>query len=445
MKYMLVVLFFLQALSVLSSANEVCEKEKKYSQVWYYNNCDKSITKNGNKNKETNKVKIYKSWSIPQYVKPDPNLATIKHHFKKEIQLIKDPQMGWNKIKPSGNHKEFKKQLETNQFLKDQMNSSSILSYLYYEKGSLIYDEITPKNRLGKLYKNNTPWISNSVGKSIVSYLVGNAICEGKIEGINTKLNDWPLIKNTLYYDQKLIDILNMNAGDKNYVSDSDGMRSTKRWYNVHTIKALANRELKNSKPIEYSKRKHYYNGLATNIIINYLVHKTDYKFKDFLNKTFKDKVKNQHIVRSKKILFVRNDKNRQTKKRTKIKDGISTYTFYATRYDYLRIAKAMMDDWQKDTCVGKYLKDLAKNKIPKKRYIYEEKGFRFSSKSYAGQFYLDYLDLEERNIFGLDGYGGQNIMIDFDESRIIVINTVHTNYDFKRLVLDVLKYGRIK
>ena len=61
MKYMLVVLFFLQALSVLSSANEVCEKEKKYSQVWYYNNCDKSITKNGNKNKETNKVKIYKS------------------------------------------------------------------------------------------------------------------------------------------------------------------------------------------------------------------------------------------------------------------------------------------------------------------------------------------------------------------------------------------------
>ena len=28
MKYMLVVLFFLQALSVLSSANEVCEKEK---------------------------------------------------------------------------------------------------------------------------------------------------------------------------------------------------------------------------------------------------------------------------------------------------------------------------------------------------------------------------------------------------------------------------------
>ena len=57
----------------------------------------------------------------------------------------------------------------------------------------------------------------------------------------------------------------------------------------------------------------------------------------------------------------------------------------------------------------------------------------------------MDYLDLEGRNIFGLDGYGGQTIMIDFDESRIIVINTVHTDYNFKRLVLNVLQNGRIK
>ena len=35
--------------------------------------------------------------------------------------------------------------------------------------------------------------------------------------------------------------------------------------------------------------------------------------------------------------------------------------------------------------------------------------------------------------------------MIDFDESKIIVINTVHTDYNFKRLVLNVLQNGRIK
>ena len=37
-----------------------------------------------------------------------------------------------------------------------------------------------------------------------------------------------------------------------------------------------------------------------------------------------------------------------------------------ATRFDYLRIAKAIMDDYQNDTCVGKYLKEIYKRRIPK-------------------------------------------------------------------------------
>jgi hypothetical protein len=42
----------------------------------------------------------------------------------------------------------------------------------------------------------------------------------------------------------------------------------------------------------------------------------------------------------------------------------MQTFMFYATRYDYLRIAKAMLDDWQNDTCVGKYLKTIFENRI---------------------------------------------------------------------------------
>ena len=45
---------------------------------------------------------------------------------------------------------------------------------------------------------------------------------------------------------------------------------------------------------------------------------------------------------------------------------GNADSMFYATRYDYLRIAKAMMDDWQNDTCVGKYLKTIFKNRKKK-------------------------------------------------------------------------------
>ena len=35
---------------------------------------------------------------------------------------------------------------------------------------------------------------------------------------------------------------------------------------------------------------------------------------------------------------------------------------------------------------------------------------------------------------------GGQIILIDFDESRIIVINSIHTNYNWKKIAHVVIK-----
>ena len=64
------------------------------------------------------KVTEYKGWSIPQYVKPDPNLATLRHYFSKDFALISDPAMGWYKVKPAGNHQEFDKNLQDSNFIK---------------------------------------------------------------------------------------------------------------------------------------------------------------------------------------------------------------------------------------------------------------------------------------------------------------------------------------
>ena len=47
-------------------------------------------------------------------------------------------------------------------------------------------------------------------------------------------------------------------------------------------------------------------------------------------------------------------------------------------------------------------------------------------SKSYGGQFHLEFPGFRDRNIFGLDGAYGQSILIDMDKSKIIVINAVH-------------------
>ena len=48
------------------------------------------------------------------------------------------------------------------------------------------------------------------------------------------------------------------------------------------------------------------------------------------------------------------------------IKNGNLHPNLSASRYDWLRIAKAIMDDYQNDTCVGKYLKEIHKRRIPK-------------------------------------------------------------------------------
>ena len=70
---------------------------------------------------------------------------------------------------------------------------------------------------------------SHSMGKSLVSYVTGHAICEGYIDNVNVKLNDWPLIKNTLYDGQKLINLLNMAAGDQKFVGGSGNLFKHKK------------------------------------------------------------------------------------------------------------------------------------------------------------------------------------------------------------------------
>ena len=117
--------------------------------------------------------------------------------------------------------------------------------------------------------------------------------------------------------------------------------------------------------------------------------------------------------------------------------DGAIRYSFIASRYDYLRIAKAILDDWHNDTCVGKYLKTIYKKSIPKNDIYFDNRGSFFYAKNYAGQFYTNYPSLKDRAIMGMEGYGGQSIIIDFDKSKIVVINSIHSDYNWKKIAID--------
>ena len=375
-------------------------------------------------------IKIYTERKSEIPYQKNPNRDTLLFYVYYYLEDIKG--FGRYLIEPSKEPLKFNSNLREDKLVKKQLQKKAILSYLYFEDDQIIVDEITPDDRFGLVFKNDTKWNSMSMGKSLVSYVAGHAICEGYIDGVNSRLNDWPLIENTLYHDQKLIDLLNMAAGDQKVIDDNVGLIKTKRWYNSHPISSFVNRELKNTKKIK--SIRYHYNGLVTNIIMNYVIHKSNGNFQNLLNKIFQEKAKIKNSV-----FFLK-------QKGIEDKYGPGRYSFRASRYDYLRIAKAIMDDYQNQTCVGKYLKEIHEKRIKKNIKKGDEPDFNFSY-SYGGQFHMDYPGLKDKVVFGMGGYGGQAILIDMENSRIVVLNSAHYNnsknkYNVKKLLIDPIKKG---
>ena len=369
--------------------------------------------------------------------KYDSNPSLDRLHYQVFHYLWDDK--GWSKQEVSGSENPYKFEfsLREDKEVDKQLERSGLLSYLMFENGKIVVDKKTSKERLGILFNDKTYWTSASVGKSITSYVTGQAICDGYIDNIDVKLSDWPLLKDTLFQDITLIDLLNMAAGDqkfiKNHFRKDIGIKGRERNVNVNTIKYHMEGTFKGSKP---KKNNYNYSNLNPNIILNYVWFKSNGDFQKILDKVFKEKAKVAENV------FFLKQNNRTVMNKYEVADesGPLRYSFRANRYDYLRIAKAMMDDWQNDTCVGKYLKkinDRKISKIKKNPNKYSAYGF---SKSYGGQFHLNFPGFKDRNIFVLDGAYGQSILIDMDRSKIIVINAVHLNYNWHKIGLSALK-----
>jgi len=347
---------------------------------------------------------------------------------------------GWV-IKGSENHYKFQSNLrEDKDVLKEFKNNKNtgIISYLLFENDKIVIDvsDIPKKVSSGDTIVDGL-LPSHSMGKSLVSYVTGHAICEGYIDSVNVKLNDWPLIKNTLYEDSILLDLLNMKGGDQKWVGERRKVGSDNRIkgsknenVNVIGLMKVMNEYLRGT---EKSKLIYNYSALTTNVILNYVKYKTGDDWEKLLNKVYSEHVgvKNSvYLQRSKKYLKT---------------DFISArYSFYANRYDYLRIAKAMMDDWHNDTCAGKYLKTIYKNRIKKKDNTKEPDDVGLYTKTYGGQFHFDIFGLKKtRKIIGMSGFAGQQILIDLDNKRIIVVNSLFKNYNWKKIVHSEIKKGK--
>ena len=377
-----------------------------------------------------------------------PNNATISlFEERKEIFINRRKMQGQlYTIEPKGNAVEFNfdKNLPSST-LEKELSEGFILSYLFYENGVIKYNGKAKNGRFIKDITDDTLFYTHSTGKSIVSYIVGHAICDGYISSID-EIIDWPLMKNTLYQGQPLRNLLNMSAGDSHVMTNNKTSRFKgsdihHRDMGLDTIAYL----LQGTKA---KGNKVFYNNALADILANYIVFKSGDKYDDLMKKVFQEKIKIKNSVSY--------EKHGQTILHNKVEgyngapQTLASYSYFMTRLDFLRVAEAMMKDYQNKTCVGNYLRESQEQ--AKKWYKYRPssswENARFwmhnYAKKYGSQFYFDFYKMENRNIMGTEGYNGQNMLIDLDNSRIVVTNSSATGWDVRKFILNVIRDGEL-
>ena len=313
--------------------------------------------------------------------------------------------------------------------LKDK--KTGLVSYILFENNKILVDQ----NRKSK-YRG--PYPSHSVGKSLVSLVTGYAMCGGYINHTVFDRIDYPTVADTLYENQKLINLLNMQAGDDEIIGDRIGIwdsKITKDKQSVNTIpiKKAMKKYFKGKSGLEPGKYFNY-SAMTTNVIMNYVIYKTGDDWEKLLHKIFIEDAKV-----AKRVYFHKTLRKDKTVNRKSGEYG--RYSFYADRYDYLRIANMIMNHWKNDTCVGKYLKTMYENRVDRQYDEYRDNdGNHKVAQTYGGQFLWDAIGLEDRPILMMDGFAGQQVVIDFDNNKIITIHSTDRHYDYYRLVYSVLQ-----
>ncbi|MDA8846038.1 hypothetical protein N9N60_04865 [Candidatus Pelagibacter bacterium] len=338
------------------------------------------------------------------------------------------------KIDKSENYHKFDFDLQDNDLSKkvaEQLKNkktTNLVSYLLYEDGKIKIDQKT-KSKYGKYYP------SHSIGKSLVSVVTGYALCEGYINHTVFDRIDYPTVVDTLYENQKFINLLNMTAGDQLYLGEmwggiDSGMNSDGKNPNTIPLKKVMKKYFKD-KPGEEPGVNYNYSAVVTNLIMNYVIYKTGDDWEKLLHKIFAEDAKVKNKVYFHKTLRIK-DGNR--------KGEYGRYSFYSQRDDYLRIGLMVMNHWNNDTCVGKYLKTIYENRVDKNKQSTNTESASQYSHSYGGQFHFDIVGLQDKKILAMDGFGGQQLIIDFDKKRIISVASTDRHYDWYEIVYKTLE-----
>ena len=291
--------------------------------------------------------------------------------------------------------------------IQQMIKKSDLLSVMKYQAGQIVVDERSPKlSEDDKMY-------NMSISKSFIGYLVGHALCDGYFSSLDDPMVSYiPELKGTIYSDISVGNMIDMAAGDgpiwggeyniKEYsglvLSASDRDRKTV----LDVITSKPNKSPKNLGDFRYS------NALA-DLVARALETATPDGLASYYDSRLSGPAGNINEM------FYYVDANGWP---------IAHAFLHATRSDYMRMAIKIMSDWSSETCIGNFLRSQYDQRIKTGR-----KHFR----SYGAFFWFDLTSFNGPTI-GMNGHGGQRIVIDLEDQSILTYHAIRSNFDQEKL-----------
>ena len=286
------------------------------------------------------------------------------------------------------------------------IKKKSLLSVLYFDGQNIVVDKKSDK------IQDDTKLYSFSISKSFVSYILGNAICNGDIKSLDDKIFEYvPETKGTIYENSTFRDLINMKAGDTNFASRKAGSPTFIYAGQIVQKKKTVKEYLASSSNLKTTDKVFNYNNFLTDLVARAIDLNSSgglkNAYQDFANKA----------GTSSEMFFLTDDNGWP----------MLHAWFYASREDFLKLGIQISKDWNSNTCIGNYLKN-----IESMRGKSDNK-----NSEYSGYFWYD--KKNKTRHAEMRGHGSQKIYIDLEKNKVLTYHSITGDYDNKS-ILNLLK-----
>ena len=300
-------------------------------------------------------------------------------------------------IKPSSNPNNITKELVDNKNTKEIekiIDKKNLLSVIYYDGQKIVVDKKSLK------IKHDTKLYSFSLANGFTSYILGDAICKGHIKGLDDKISKYvPETKGTLYENTSIKDLIKIAACESEVIGKK-GVSSMKWAFEVVQNKTTSKKFLESISGKSVSDKIFNFNNFLPDLVSRAI----DVTSPGGLKNAYQQ-FANKSGTSSEMFFLI--DKNGWP---------MTHGWLFADREDFLRLSIQIYKDWNSDSCLGKYFKDLESNKINISK-----------NSDYSGFFYFN-LKNKSRNV-QMQAHGGQLIHVNLDTGAVLAYHSITKDY----------------